>query len=119
MSDPSSSDDELIGSITPDVMKFLAVRGFFEKLDDLFCPLESSHERQRCAGNYEASKSILRSLGFSDVDIEDICAVLAAQGGCCDCEILYNIVETSRLKAEYCRAQLEHTHHLDPHGFPK
>ena len=107
MSDPQTSDGGLVAAITPDVMRCLGSQGFFEKLDNLFCPTDTSIERQRCGGNYEVSKSILTSQGFSEVDVDDVCAVLAAQGGCCDCEVLYNVAETSRLKAEYWRAKAE------------
>jgi hypothetical protein len=119
MSDPDISDEKLITSITPDVMKCLGSRGFFERLDNLFCPTETSRERQHCGGNYEISRSILTSLGFSEEDIEDVCAVLAAQGGCCDCEVLYNVAEPSRLRAEYWRAQVEGADPPNPHRNPE
>jgi hypothetical protein len=38
---------------------------------------------------------------MDDEDLEDILAVLHSLGGCCDCEILYNVAEESRLKSEY------------------
>lgn len=107
MSEADFSDAELIASIAPDVMKYLGSRGFFERLDDLFCPTDPSRARQQCTGNHEVSMSILKSQGLGEAEIENVCAVFAAQGGCCDCEVLYNMVETSRLKAEYWRAQLE------------
>jgi len=110
MSNPGNShaqDAELIASITPDVMKCLANLGFFEKLDDQLCPINSPNKREYCGGNQEVSKSILRSQGFEEAEIADACAVLGAQGGFCDCEVLYNVVETSRLKAEYWRAKAE------------
>ena len=107
MSDPDISDSGLVASITLDVMRCLDSQGFFDKLDNLFCPTDTSLQRRRCSGDYEVSKSILTSQGFNEADVEDVCAVLAAQGGSCDCEILYNVAETSRLKAEYWRAQAE------------
>ena len=119
MSDLDISGSEQIASITPDVMTCLGNLGFFEKLDNLFCPTDTSRESQRCGGNYEVSKSILTSQGFSEADIEDVCAVLAAQGGCCDCEVLYNVAETSRLKTEYWRAQVEGAGTPNHHGNPK
>src|SRR5436305_1371444 len=42
------SDDDLIAAITPDVMACLHRAKFFEKLDDLFCPEESSRLRAKC-----------------------------------------------------------------------
>ena len=44
--------------------------------------------------------------------------VLMARGGYCDCEILYNAVEESRLKAEYWRARAEEVEPYDPHAGP-
>ena len=34
-------------------------------------------------------------------DVDDILAVLTSRGACCDCEVLYNVAEESRLKAQY------------------
>jgi hypothetical protein len=97
-------DDEFVASITPDVMACLASRGFFEELDSRLCPSAGSCEPERCGGNHEISTSILQSQGFDDADIADILAVLRSQGGNCDCEILYNVVETSGLKSKHWRA---------------
>lgn len=113
-----SRDDELTVSITPDVMKCLTSGGFFEELDNRLSPVNTSAERQRCAGTYQVSESILRSQGFDDLAIADIFEVLAAQGGFCDCEVLYNVVETSRLKAGYWRARGEHDARIS-HGNSK
>jgi hypothetical protein len=96
---------ELISSITPDVMTCLERERFFEKLDDLLSPSENSRERENCAGDYKLSETILRAAKFSSEDMGDIFDVLRSQGGFCDCEILYNAVESSRLKAEYWRAE--------------
>jgi hypothetical protein len=85
MSDLDTSDDDLTASIAPDIMGYLSSRRFFEELDNQLCPTDSSNERQYCGGNLEVSKSILRSLGLSETDIKDVCAVLGGQGGCCDC----------------------------------
>lgn len=38
------------------------------------------------------------------------------QGGFCDCEILYNVVENGRLKAEYWTARSEGRNPYNPHG---
>ena len=94
-----------IASITPDVMGCLSNCNSFEDLDDRLCPAENSKIRQFCLGDHLVSESILRAQSFADADIADILAVLAAQGGSCDCEILYNVVESSRLKAECWRAK--------------
>jgi len=105
-------DDDLIASITPDVMKCLQSSGFFGKLDDALSPEDRSHEPGSCNGDYAFSESILKASGFDSTDVDDILHVLKSQGGCCDCEILYNVVESSRLKTNYWRGQADHPHKL-------
>jgi hypothetical protein len=101
------TDSDLISSITPDVMACLRRSHFFERLDDLLCPQGTLTAREVCGGNYKLSKSVLEVAGFDSVDLEDILSVLRSQGACCDCEILYNVAESSRLKAEYWRNQAD------------
>jgi hypothetical protein len=101
----STSDDDLIASIAPDVMKCLGRCGFFEKLDGLLSPEDNSSPSQCCDGTYTLSEPILIASGFKPEDLDDIFAVLQSKGGCCDCEVLYNVAETSRLKAKYWRSQ--------------
>src|ERR1700682_608999 len=104
--DPADEPDiELIADITRDVMKSLAGWKFFEKLDERLCPADQSTSRENCRGDYAISEAILRSLGRDDAELADIFHVLRAQGGFCDCEVLYNVSETNRLKAEYWRAR--------------
>ena len=92
---------ELIESITPDVMGVLATSGFFAALDDRLCPADASITAQRCSHSFELTSSILRAKEFPDEDIGEVIEVLRAQGGFCDCEILYNVAETSRLKTKH------------------
>ena len=117
----SASDGDLISSIAPDVMKCLARCGFFEKLDGLLSPEDNSSPSQNCDGTYNLSVLILLGAGFERHDIGDIFAVLRSKGGCCDCEVLYNVAETSRLKAKYWRSraigQIPETPHI-PHAWP-
>jgi hypothetical protein len=101
----SGPEDDLITSITPDVMRCLDRSEFFDKLDDLLCPNEASLPRKGCGGDYKLSESVLRTAGFDSEELADIFGVLRSQGGCCDCEILYNLAESSRLKAEYWRGR--------------
>ena len=108
---PSDSHEELIRDITPDVMTCLERVCFFDKLDDLLCPVDPSALPAQCRCDYALSQSILRDCGFRASDLDDIFDVLKSQGGFCDCEILYNAVETSRLKAQYWRSQ---AHKSDP-----
>ena len=98
-------DPELIAVITPHVMKCLAKWKFFEELDDRLCPADPSKSRERCGGNYAIAEAILRSLGRDAAEFADIFGVLRAQGGFCDCEILYNASPENRLKSEYWRTQ--------------
>ena len=102
----ADTDSDLISSITPDVMTCLRRSLFFEHLDDLLCPKGESHQRESCAGNYRISERVLQASGFDSGELQDIFSVLKAQGGCCDCEILYNVVEANRLKAEYWKSQI-------------
>jgi hypothetical protein len=102
-----SPDDESISSIAPYVMKYLSGSGYFEKLDNLLCPENSSTPCQHCDGTYKLSKSILLA-SDSELDrhaLDDIFAVLKSKGGCCDCEVLYNVPEKSRLRARYWRSR--------------
>ena len=112
-------DEELIGSISTDVMAYLLGCQFFEKLDDLLSPSESVHPSQACDGSYRHSESILLTSGHKECDLADVFGVLRSKGGACDCEILYNVVESSRLKAKYWRKQhalknpVGHVSHVD------
>jgi len=113
-------DHDLISSITPDVMTCLE-RSLFRKRDDLLCPEHPSQSRADCSGDYQLSKSILQAAGFDSSELTDIFGVLGSQGGGCDCEILYNVAESSRLKSEYWRNRAKglevHAKHV-PHSRP-
>jgi len=104
----ADSDNDLIADITPDVMECLERSKFFGKLDDILSPIDGSQPHESCLGNYKLSESILRAAGFDSSDLGDIFDVLKSKGGFCDCEILYNAAETSRLKAEYWHNQSKH-----------
>jgi hypothetical protein len=114
----SASDDELIFSIAPDVMKCLERCNFFEKLDDLLSPEGVLTPGLGCDGTFKISESILNMVGFDQAEVADIFAVLESKGGCCDCEILYNVAETSRLKADYWRRQAAGQIASTPHSRP-
>src|SRR5579863_356967 len=92
---------ELINAIAPDVLKVLANKRFFELLDDQMLPIEPTRTRPSCDGTYAISIAILRQSGFEPDEIAEITEVLASRGGHCDCEILFNVAEESRLKSEY------------------
>jgi hypothetical protein len=105
MRDPEQDDAEFVNDIAPDVMRVLAADRFFERLDDLFCPLDPSIPAAKCGHGFENSLRILRELGMDSDDVDDVIAVLHSKGGCCDCEVLYNVAEECRLKAQYWKAK--------------
>lgn len=106
MPNPSEEpDEELTQSITPNVMSCLVNCGYFEELDNRLCPADKSNPPEQCHGNFDISESILRARNFDNEAVSDIFDVLSAQGGFCDCEVLYNVAEPNRLKAEYWRSQ--------------
>jgi hypothetical protein len=100
-------DDELISSIVSDVMRFLQGQSFFEKLDDALSPTDASHPAIPCRATYEASETILRASGVEDSDLADIFCVMKARGGGFNCEILYNVSESNRLKNRYWQERSE------------
>jgi hypothetical protein len=112
-------DRELIADITPDVMRSLLGAGVFEALDDVLCPADPARGRGRCHGDYRHARSVLLARGFRADELFDVFHVLMAQGGYCDCEILYNAAAVSRLKAEYWRARAEKLEPYDPHAGPE
>ncbi len=109
-------DEELIDTITPAVMRRLIGSRFFEFLDDVMCPQNADRERCQCWGDFRNSRPILLSRGFQEHEMFDVFHVLMRQGGFCDCEILYNVSEQNRLKAEYWVARSEGRRPYDPHA---
>ena len=94
-------DDESIDEITPYVLKALHERKFFERLDDQLSPADTTVPAKACVHTYDISMATLTECGFDLAEIEDIKQVMSKNGGCCDCEILYNVAEDSRLKSKY------------------
>ena len=111
-----NSDNDFIKDITPYVLKTLENKKFFEALDDQMCPKEPMSGRVLCEGTLSTSTSTLSGCGFDEQEIEEVLAVLAAGGGCCDCEVLYNVAEESRLKSEYWKAVTSKRRPLHGHG---
>src|SRR5262245_58709918 len=50
-------DEELIASITPDVLSSLRERGFFVALDEMFYPANSMAPPQICSGDFRHARS--------------------------------------------------------------
>jgi hypothetical protein len=111
-------EEDLIESITPNVIRCLVGSRFFELLDDAMCPQEAGRERAQCWGDFRHSRPILLNQGIEEDRIIDVFHVLMSQGGFCDCEILYNVAEKSRLQAEYWNAKAEGREPFDPHSRP-
>jgi hypothetical protein len=106
MCDSQPDDSEYVDDIAPDVLGVLDRLHFFERLDDWFCPREDPERQIPCgARSFEISTKILRDLGMDSDDIADVLEVLHSRGACCDCEVLYNVAEESRLKARYWKAR--------------
>ena len=108
-------DEQLIEDITPDVMRILHKTGFFNRLDDVMCPGGTNLERAQCWGDFRNSKPILQKCGITENELFDVFHVLMLQGGFCDCEILYNVIEENRLKAEYWIARSQGVEPPNPH----
>jgi hypothetical protein len=112
----TDSDDELISSIAPDVMRCLGRCSYFEKLDEHLNPEDNSTPTEKCDGPFRLSETILLASGFERDALDDIIAVLQSKGGFCDCEVLYNVAKTSRLKTNYWRSQVAGEATTTPHA---
>ena len=54
-----------------------------------------------CWGDFRVAKSILPTKGFFESEYFEVFSVLMAQGGYCDCEILYNVAESTEYARRY------------------
>jgi hypothetical protein len=105
MDNHDCDDAEFVENITHDVLGVLQNLHFFELLDDRYCPQDDSGIPAKCGHSFTISIEILHNLRMDSDDIPDVIAVLQSKGGCCDCEVLYNVAEESRLKARYWKAR--------------
>jgi len=108
-------DEEMVSEITPNVMAILQRADFFKSLDDIFWPTGFYKKKGVCYGDFRTSKEVLLKCGFKQEEYSDIFHVLMMQGGFCDCEILFNVAEESRLKAQYWKARAKNLKPHDPH----
>lgn len=94
-------DEEMIEGITLDVMETLESLGFFTALDDAMAPKEDTLEPESCQGDFRITKRILAAKGLQETEeldeVAGACHVLMKQGAFCDCEVLFNVYEGSRL----------------------
>jgi hypothetical protein len=109
-------DDETIAGIDEFVMKALEASGALAALDDALCPERTDAVPARCHGDFRHARAAFAVGGFSEDELFDVFHVLMARGGWCDCEILYNAVESSRLKGEYWTARAEGREPRNPHA---
>jgi hypothetical protein len=101
-------DEQLIRDITDDVTRCLVGSGFFRRLDDSMCPADDSQTPHPCHGDFRHAKAALAASGFNPEEYFDVLHVLMAEGGYCDCEILYNTAPDNRLKARYWSKRAKH-----------
>ena len=92
------SDEEVVADITEPIMAILNKTNFFTTLDEAFTRPE---QPAVCWGDFRVSKSILPTKGIFESEYFDVFSVLMAQGGYCDCEILYNVAEGSEFARRY------------------
>jgi len=97
-SDLMYADEALVANITEPIMRILNRTSFFATLDEVFTSPENPAV---CWGDFRIAKSILTTKGFFESEYFDVFSVLMAQGGYCDCEILYNVAEDSEFARRY------------------
>lgn len=107
MVDSNLRNDELVASIAADVLAVLSGHHFFQNLDDRFCPVGPQQIRAQCDHSFRVSTQLLEQFGMDTDAIEDVLAILHSRGACCDCEVLYNVADESRLKAEKWKSEFE------------
>lgn len=101
-------DEQVIRDITDDVTRCLVGSGFFRRLDDRMCPEDAAQIPAPCHGDFRLARAVLAESGFSLEEHFDVLHVLMAQGGYCDCELLYNAAPDNRLKARYWTNRAKH-----------
>ncbi len=100
------SDEQYIAEISSAVLNVLRKRKFFQALDDILAPVSSKAES--CHGDFRHSKKVLKRIGLTTSDDwSDVSGVLQAHGGFCDCEVLYNVADQSRLASNYWKSKHE------------
>ncbi len=70
-----------------------------------FAPSTPTRERNPAQEIPRLAKQALHACEFEESEWSDVFHVLMEQGAFCDCEILYNAAEDSRLKARYWKAE--------------
>ncbi len=102
--------------ISPQTLELLTKKKLFERLDDRLCPAESTHARAWCLGGFELTARLLSEAGIEPERIEPILQELAGNGSSCDCGVLFNTAQQSRLKTEYWLTRALNGEPFDPHS---
>ena len=100
-------DEAAVADITEPIMTILNKTSFFATLGESFTRAENP---AICWGDFRIAKSILPMKGFVESEYFDVFSVLMAQGGYCDCEILYNVAHGSEFARRYW-ANRQRPHH--------
>ena len=98
-------DEDYIQSITPDVLAVLTRQHIFASLDERMSPSATTATPQACKHDFSMLTEVLTENGFNSEDQQDILSVMLVNGAHCDCEVLYNVAEKSRLKTSYWQSQ--------------
>jgi hypothetical protein len=101
-SDHGPDEDFNISDIAPYVLQVLRDHGYFDRLDSDFWPAHLLAP-EPCDHTFRRTERILSQLDMESEDVEEAVLVLMSEGACCDCEVLYNVAEESRLKSRYWR----------------
>jgi hypothetical protein len=102
--------------VSPHTLELLTRKKLFERLDDRFCPADSTHARAWCQGGFELTARILSEAGIEPEQVEPILQELSANGSSCDCGVLFNAAQESRLKTEYWLTRALTGEPFDPHS---
>ena len=98
------NEEVSVEEIAPYVIGSLRREGFFEKLESMVFPT-GVIDNKVCDGTYAISIRILTESGFDEEDQLDLLAVAQSMGGFCDCEIVLNVDEDSKVRADYWRGE--------------
>ena len=109
-------DDNYLNDVSPDVLGVLEKLCFFDRLDKQFYSVRDAKVLLQCSGTHAVCIEILRDLKMDSDDIQDILSVLRSRGGCCDCEVLYNVATESNLRSEYWKGRARGETPRTPHS---
>jgi hypothetical protein len=98
-------EQDFVDEIATEVLEILNHLQFFQKLESRVFPDGDSGARN-CDHSYRHTESILQADNIPSKMQEFILIACKAQGGFCDCEILYNVDDREDCpRAQYWRAK--------------